>query len=145
MAPTTRYERTQLDRPGEMLVGHPMFERASAVYPPVRTSLEGRSVEGAVRFGASWEGPVGAVHGGFLAAAFDLVLSELAVATLGRCVTRSLRLRYLRPVPVGELVRLDATAGERDGRLLEVTGTASVGGRATTRAVAQFAAVSSRA
>lgn len=139
VAGPSRYARNRRDDPAEVLVGHPLFEGAAAVHPPVRCTVDGDRLDALVTFDASWEGPAGTVHGGFLAATFDLVLSQLAVAALGRCVTRSLRLRYLRRVPVGAEVSLSATAGTPEGRLLEVTGTASVDGRVATRAIAQFA------
>ena len=123
---------------------HPLTVGASATFPEVHLEEGEGTVRGRLRFGPAWEGPAGTVHGGFIAATFDLGLSRVAVRELGLCVTRWLRLRYLRPTPLDRDLELEVTAGERDGRLLEVRGQILDEGRVTARAVAQFASVTAR-
>jgi hypothetical protein len=60
---------------------------------------------GSVRFSAVYEGPPGFVHGGFLAVFFDLVIGHHNSENGISGKTKSLELRYRRPVPLG--VQLD--------------------------------------
>ena len=56
--------------------------------------------EGRVEFPLVYEGPPGVVHGGFLAVFFDCVLQQLNCDMGQAGKTRSLALRYRRPVPI---------------------------------------------
>lgn len=123
---------------------HPLHTSSTGAYPPVDAHFEGELLVLTLEFGAAWEGPVNTVHGGFLAAAFDIGCSILAHQRLGSCVTRSLRLRYLRPTPLHRRLRLEVTAGDVNGRLLDLTARLTVEGRTTTTGVAQFASLRPR-
>ncbi|MFN8016555.1 MAG: PaaI family thioesterase [Acidimicrobiales bacterium] len=121
---------------------HPLTLGTSAAFPEVELVLEDdHQVVLGLAFGAAWEGPAGLAHGGFVAAAFDIACSRVASAHLGACVTRHLRLRYLRPTPLHRRLELRAVRGEREGRLLQVEAVLSLDGRATTKAVAEFASL----
>lgn len=143
----SRFART-FDPDGERegpagLPAHPLALGTSAVYPPLRlqVSTDGRRLEAEVCFGPAWEGPPGLVHGGFLAAGFDMVLSAMANHHLDHAVTRWLRLRYLKPTVLGRPLRYDVVLGEVRGRLLDLSGTLYADDRVTMRASAQFASV----
>ncbi|HEY4376578.1 MAG TPA: PaaI family thioesterase [Acidimicrobiales bacterium] len=121
---------------------HPLAQGSSAVFPPIDFRWEGEELHADLTFGPAWEGPPGLVHGGFLASGFDMVLSALAHRRLGASVTRSLRVRYLRPTFLGQRLHYETVAAEQqDGRLLELRGTLSADGRVTMRATAQFASI----
>jgi acyl-coenzyme A thioesterase PaaI-like protein len=120
---------------------HPFGLGASAVFPPLDLEVEGRALVGRTRLGRAWEGPPGLVHGGFLAAAFDMACSTLAGTLLGPSVTRSLRTRYLRPTFLGAELRIEVAAGPVDGRLLELTGRILADDQVTLKGTAQFAAL----
>lgn len=122
-------------------VAHPLEAGGSAIYPPMDVQVIGNRLVAEGRFGPAWEGPPGLVHGGFLAAGFDMALSTLAGSLMGPSVTRWLRLRYLRPTPLGAALRYEVKAGERRGRLLDLSGELSADGRVTIRAKGQFASV----
>lgn len=148
--PATRFARsfdpdgptTVLD-PGRGHPTHPLATGSSGVYPPLEFELDadGARLVAHVTFNPAWEGPPGLVHGGFLAAGFDMVLSALATHQLGHAVTRWLRLRYLKPTLLGQALRFEVIRGEAEGRLLDLSGTLYADDRVTMRAVAQFASV----
>ena len=123
---------------------HALTVGTAPTYPPLTIEIDGDRIVADLSFGPAWEGPAGTVHGGFLAAAFDIVLSQLAVQHLGQCVTRTLRMRYLRPTPLHTPLRIEAEVTEQAGRLLDLTARLTVDDRLTTRAHAQFASVSHR-
>ena len=71
--------------------------RASRATSSTRTTTR---AEGRVEFPLVYEGPPGVVHGGFLAVFFDCVLQQLNCDLGLAGKTRSLALRYRRPVPI---------------------------------------------
>lgn len=122
---------------------HPLGLGTSGVYPPFSIFHEDDVLVATTTFGPAFEGPPGLVHGGFLAAGFDIMLSAMAHHVLGTSVTRRLTVRYLKPTLLDAPLRYEIQAGERDGRLLDLTGTLLADGRVTMRASAQFATLSS--
>ena len=118
---------------------HPLGEGSSGVFPPIAWGHHEGGVDAEVTFGPAFEGPPGLVHGGFIAAGFDIVLSALGTDVLGRGVTRTLRLRYLKPTFLGQVLRFEVQAGDRVDRRLPLTGRlVDASGRVTVRAVAEF-------
>ena len=120
---------------------HPLGLGTSGVYPPIAMRHEGGRLVAEVAFGPAFEGPPGLVHGGFLAAGFDIILSAMAHHRIGTSVTRSLTVRYLKPTPLGATLRYEIEAGEPEGRLLDLRGTLYADDRVTMRAAAQFASL----
>jgi acyl-coenzyme A thioesterase PaaI-like protein len=95
------------------------------------------SASAEVLFDESHEGGPGVVHGGWTAAMFDEVLGLTLNRRLGMpAVTRDLTVRYLRPVPVGHELLVEAWGEPIDGRgrwqmhgrLLLSSGGAELGG-----------------
>ncbi len=121
---------------------HPLGLGTSGIYPPFSIFHEGDVLVATTEFGSAFEGPPGLVHGGFLAAGFDIMLSAMAHHRLGTSVTRRLTVRYLKPTLLDTPLRYEIRAGEQDGRLLDLTGTLLSDGRVTMRATAQFATMS---
>lgn len=120
---------------------HPVADATSPVYPPMDVTWEDPLLVARTSFGAAWEGPPGLVHGGYLAAGFDMVLSAMAHRVLEHSVTRRLQVRYLKPTFLGATLRYEVEAGAVDGRLLELRGRLYADDRVTMRASAQFAHV----
>lgn len=120
---------------------HPLGLGTSGVYPPIEMFHEGDLLVATVAFGPAFEGPPGLVHGGFLAAGFDIILSAMAHHQIGTSVTRSLTVRYLKPTLLDVPLRYEIEAGEPEGRLLDLRGTLLADGRVTMRASAQFASL----
>jgi acyl-coenzyme A thioesterase PaaI-like protein len=83
-----------------------------------------KRVAATVTYGHQYEGPPGCVHGGMLAAAFDIVLA-MGAATCGRLlVTGTITVRYLRPTPLHTELRFDGALVGIEGR--KVRSSASV-------------------
>lgn len=134
-------QRTRFARGVTEAARHPIAEGTSAVYPPVDLAIEGNRLTAEVRFGPAWEGPPDLVHGGYLAAGFDMVLSALASHLCGHTVTRRLQVRYLRPTFQASSLRYEIEADEPDGRLIELRGVLLADGQVTMKASAQFARI----
>lgn len=102
----------------------PIIGRANPLAPPLDLAIIDGKVVGRARFGSAYEGPPGAVHGGYVAAAFDEVLG-MAQSLGGKPgMTGTLTVRYRRPTPlhaelqfVGELLRVEGRKIFTAGRL----------------------------
>ena len=129
----------------DVVAQHPLAHAASAVYPPIElTFTDEGGLVAEVAFGPAWEGPPDLVHGGFVAAGFDIVCSALAGRRQGPTVTRHLHVRYLKPTPYQHPLRYEVTVEREEGRLLDLRATLLVEGRVRARATAQFAALPPR-
>jgi acyl-coenzyme A thioesterase PaaI-like protein len=134
-------ERTRFARAFADDARHPIEEGSSGVYPPIDVDITDHLLVARIRFGPAWEGPPDLVHGGFLAAGFDMCLSAMAHHVLGHSVTRRLQVRYLKPTFVGADLRYEVEADEPEGRLLSLRGRLFSGDQVTMRASAQFASL----
>jgi hypothetical protein len=72
----------------------------NACFPVYEMRAHDDRAEGRVGFPVVYEGPPGIVHGGFLAVFFDCALTQLNCDLGAAGKTRSLSLRYRRPVPI---------------------------------------------
>jgi acyl-coenzyme A thioesterase PaaI-like protein len=91
-----------------------------------------------VAFGDAYEGPQGFVHGGFIALAFDELLS-LAAAFAGEGgVTGTLTTRYRKPTPLRQELRLTGWVEHREGRRMRARGTIHDGDTLTAEAEGLF-------
>jgi acyl-coenzyme A thioesterase PaaI-like protein len=133
--------RTRFARGVVELARHPIAEGTSGVYPPLELAFDGDLLVARTSFGPAWEGPPDLVHGGYLAAGFDMVLSTMAHHVLGHSVTRRLHVRYLKPTFLGAALRYEVEADEPHRRLLELRGRLYADDVLTMRAGAQFAAL----
>jgi acyl-coenzyme A thioesterase PaaI-like protein len=103
----------------------PIIGRANPLAPPLDLAIVDGKVVGRAVFGSAYEGPPGAVHGGYVAAAFDEVLG-MAQSLGGKPgMTGTLTVRYRRPTPLhaelqfeGELVRVEGRKIYTAGRLV---------------------------
>jgi uncharacterized protein (TIGR00369 family) len=105
---------------------HTVTGPANPIAPFMTIDRDGDSerVTATVTYGHQYEGPPGCVHGGMLAAAFDMVLA-MAAATSGRLlVTGTITVRYLRPTPLHTGLRFGGELVGIDGR--KVSASASV-------------------
>lgn len=93
---------------------------------------------GEVAFGAPYEGPPGCVHGGVIAAAFEMVFNaaNLMVGTAGP--TATLELHYRRPTPLGAMLRFEAWQEKVVGRRVHVRGHVTAEDRVTVEARGEF-------
>jgi len=73
--------------------------------------------------GPHHRGTFGILHGGLAATALDEIMAWAGIILAGvLCVTANLELRFRRPVPVEQPLRLSAWLGDRSGRRLRMTG-----------------------
>lgn len=120
---------------------NPVTGAANPLAPPLKLRFTESGVVGVAHFGTAHEGPPGAVHGGWLAAAFDALLG-MAQSMSGRTgLTGTLTVRYRRPTPLHDEVRFEGALDRVDGRKLLCSGRSYVGGVLTAEADATFVTV----
>lgn len=139
--PEEHEARTRFARGFIEAARHPIAEGTSGVYPPIEFVWEDDLLVAHVHFGPAWEGPPDLVHGGYLAAGFDMVISSMAHRILGHSVTRRLQVRYLKPTFFASALRYEVEADEPKGRLLDLRARLYADDQVTMRASAQFASV----
>lgn len=123
-------------------VFHPLALSTTPVFPVIDVEATVGGVAAHMTFGPAHEGPPGLVHGGFISAAFDIVVSAAATEVEPFNVTRWLKIRFLRPTPLGERLTFSAAARPAEGRLIEVEARlAGPDGRTRAKAEAQCAVV----
>jgi len=96
------------------------------------------TVSGELLFSPVHAGPMGLVHGGMLAAAFDevMALATLAAGLVG--YTRQMKVDYLLPVKLDGPVRFEAIVTVAEGRDIEVRSNAQQADQTVARAHARF-------
>jgi acyl-coenzyme A thioesterase PaaI-like protein len=100
----------------------PIIGQANPLAPPLRVEIRDSAVHGHARFGSAYEGPPGAVHGGFVAAAFDEVLGMAQSLGGAPGMTGTLTIRYRRPTPLHTDLRFEGTLDRQEGRKLFTSG-----------------------
>jgi len=100
----------------------PIIGHANPLAPPLRLSVVDGRIQGTARFGSAYEGPPGAVHGGYVAAAFDEVLGMAQSLGGTPGMTGTLSIRYRRPTPLHTDLRFEASLDRKEGRKLFTTG-----------------------
>ena len=92
-------------------------------------------------YGHAYEGPPGCVHGGMLAAAFDIVLGAAAATAQRPALTGTLTIRYRRPTPLHTEVRYEGEVDRVEERRTHVVARSIVDGRVTCEAEGVFVCV----
>jgi acyl-coenzyme A thioesterase PaaI-like protein len=123
------HERTLFD---------PVIGLMSPLAVPVVVSREPPGAVGRAIFREEHEGPPGCVHGGWLAASFDMVLHAANRFAGQQGPTRRLELRYRRPTRLREEVRFEASLQSVSAETAIVHGRAQQRGESTVEAVAEF-------
>jgi len=101
---------------------HPFIGPGHPLAPPMRVVRVGDRAVGTVTFGHVYEGPPGAVHGGMVAAMFDLVLGAASSFTEQPGLTGTLTVRYRRPTPIDRPIRYEAWVDRVEERKVLVAG-----------------------
>ena len=96
---------------------NPIIGACSPARPDVELHFAEGEVVGTATFTKRFVGPPGFAHGGISAMLADQIVSASPMAIGVRSITRSLELRYLRPLPLDEEVELWGVC-EPDGRRL---------------------------
>ncbi|MGO9068587.1 PaaI family thioesterase [Mycobacterium sp.] len=89
---------------------------------PLRISVSGAEATATVVTTALFEGPPGILHGGFVAATLDALLSALVQVQEIRAVTVELDVRFLRAVEIGTELHLRGTVNAVGGRKARAAG-----------------------
>jgi acyl-CoA thioesterase FadM len=142
--PLPRYAPPEDGPPGGSLVGDSMpFDlvvgRYNPLALPVRLTAEPPKALGHANFNVAYEGAPGCVHGGALAAAFDIVFSAANSLAGTNGPTVRLSLRYRRPTLIGEDMQFEGWVTEVTERRVFSEGRIIQGGITTVEAEAEFA------
>jgi acyl-coenzyme A thioesterase PaaI-like protein len=99
---------------------HPLLGCVNPVAPPLALRVEGEQVVADVEFDVAYEGNRGWVHGGFVAAGFDIAVVTAARLSGRAGPTGTLRVRFAAPTPVGQPLRYVAWPEAVEGRRVHV-------------------------
>jgi uncharacterized protein (TIGR00369 family) len=77
-----------------------------------------RCIRGRFRLGEEYSGGPGFLHGGIIAVLLDEAMGKVNRFRTVRAVTAELKIEYLRPVPVGQEIVIEAREVEANGRNL---------------------------
>jgi acyl-coenzyme A thioesterase PaaI-like protein len=119
----------------------PIIGRANPLAPPLDLAVLDDKVVGRAVFGSAYEGPPGAVHGGYVAAAFDELLG-MAQSLGGKPgMTGTLTVRYRRPHPLHAEIHFEAELVRVEGRKIYTVGRSFADGELRAEAEGIFISV----
>jgi acyl-coenzyme A thioesterase PaaI-like protein len=119
----------------------PIMGHANPLAPPLNLRVEDGKIVGTAVYGNAYEGPPGALHGGFVACAFDEVLG-MAQSLGGKPgMTGTLTVRYRKPTPLRSELRFVGELVRTEGRKIYTTGTLHAGDDLCAEADAVFISV----
>ncbi|MFN8036413.1 MAG: PaaI family thioesterase [Acidimicrobiia bacterium] len=106
----------------------PFSGRANPLATPVSMVLGDDGVtRGSAVWTAAYEGPIGHLHGGFVAAAFDDLMGMAQIASGIGGYTGTLTVKMLRPTPLHVRIDYEAAVDRIEGRKIYVLGTSRHG------------------
>jgi acyl-coenzyme A thioesterase PaaI-like protein len=144
-ARASRYDGHPPLQPGTFDAGlvrsHPYLGPANPVAPPLDFVRTADGVHATAVYDRRFEGPPGAVHGGALAGAFDLMLGAAASASGKLTMTGTLTVRYRRPTPLGVEVVYEAGLLDVRERAVRTWARATAEGELTAEGEGVFVAV----
>jgi uncharacterized protein (TIGR00369 family) len=130
--PTTDYSTPNAPMPLNPIIG-----ACSPVRPDVTLAFEDGEVRGTATFSKRFVGPPGFAHGGISAMLADQLVAVSSVALGLGCVTRSLHVRYRRPLPLGVELTLVGRC-TRDGDAVSATCEIRVGDTVAVEGTAEL-------
>lgn len=123
---------------------HPFIGPSHPLAPPFVVRRVGERAVGTATFGHVYEGPPGAVHGGVVAAMFDMVLgAATSVAGLAG-LTGTLTVRYRKATPLYREIRYEAWIERAEPRKVLVAGVSTCDGEHLADGEAVFVRVDTR-
>ena len=105
---------------GALLERSGISGRANPLAPPMQWHPDGDILRGWATYSPAYEGPIGHVHGGFVAAAFDDLMGMAQMASGIAGYTGTLTVKMLRPTPLGRRIDYEAGVDRVDGRKIYV-------------------------
>lgn len=110
---------------GALLERSGISGRSNPLAAPVQWVMHDDGItRGWATYSAAYEGPIGHLHGGFVAAAFDDLLGSAQTASGSAGYTGTLTVRMLRPTPLHKRIDYAAGVDRVEGRKIFVWGTA---------------------
>ena len=101
---------------------------------PMKTWIDGDKVRGEVRAGLQYQGPPGRIHGGMVAAIFDVLLAQTQAIAKVMGFTGTLKIKYLKATPLNTDLTLEAEVIRLEGRKLFNRGIIMANGEVTAEA-----------
>ncbi|MBM3661226.1 MAG: PaaI family thioesterase [Actinobacteria bacterium] len=123
---------------------HPFIGPSHPLAPPFVVRRVGDRAVGHATFGHVYEGPPGAVHGGIVAAMFDMVLGAATSVAKLSGLTGTLTVRYRRPTPIDREIRYEAWVEQAEERKVHVAGVSTCDGEVLAEGSAIFVRVDTR-
>jgi hypothetical protein len=117
MAATGGDDSTLLERSGISGLSNPLAA-------PLQFKVEGEKTFGWAEYSPAYEGPIGCLHGGFVAAAFDDLMGIAQTASGRAGYTGTLTVRMRRPTPLNKRIDYEAGVSRSEGRKIWVWATA---------------------
>ncbi len=105
---------------GALLERSGISGRANPLAPPMQWHPDGEILRGWATYSSAYEGPIGHVYGGFVAAAFDDLMGMAQMASGIAGYTGTLTVKMLRPTPLNRRIDYDAGVDGIDGRKIYV-------------------------
>jgi len=125
---------------GSLLERSGISGRSNPLAPPVQWTVGEDGTHGTAVYSRAYEGPIGHVHGGFVAAAFDDLMGAAQVASGQAGYTGTLTVRMLRPTPLERRIDYAAHVDRVEGRKIWVDATSRCDGELLAEASIVFIA-----
>jgi acyl-coenzyme A thioesterase PaaI-like protein len=109
---------------GALLERSGISGRSNPLAAPVQWHVGTERTVGSAVYSPAYEGPIGCLHGGFVAAAFDDLMGAAQMASGSAGYTGTLTVRMLRPTPLNKRIEYEAGVDRVEGRKIFVWGTA---------------------
>jgi acyl-coenzyme A thioesterase PaaI-like protein len=123
---------------------HPFLGHSHPFAPPLTIIREGDHSVALVTYSHVYEGPPGTVHGGIVAAGFDMVLGAAASMSKRAGLTGTLTVRYRKAMPLYREIRYEGWIDSIEPRKTLVAGRATADGEIVAEGHGVFVAVSER-
>ena len=131
---------SQLGAQGSLLERSGISGRSNPLAPPVQWTVGDEGTHGSAVYSRAYEGPIGHVHGGFVAAAFDDLMGAAQVASGSAGYTGTLTVRMVRPTPLERRIDYEAHVDRVEGRKIWVQATSRCDGELLAEATIVFIA-----
>jgi hypothetical protein len=105
---------------GALLERSGISGRANPLAPPMQWHPDGDILRGWAAYSPAYEGPIGHVHGGFVAAAFDDLMGMAQMASGIAGYTGTLTVKMLSPTPLNRRIDYEAGVERVEGRKIFV-------------------------
>jgi acyl-coenzyme A thioesterase PaaI-like protein len=136
--------RGGVDAESQVWESHPFLGPSHPFAPPLKIVREGDHSVATVTYTHVYEGPPGAVHGGIVAAGFDMVLGAAASMAKRPGLTGTLSVRYRKAMPLHREIRYEGWIDSVEARKTLVAGHATADGELVAEGHGIFVAIPER-